>query len=216
MKKRMEKIIEYCPCCGTAADIGCDHGRISAALIERGICGKVIAADISSASLQKTEVLARDKGFQNKIDTRCGDGLGVLTPGEAEAIIIAGMGSELIADIIKQGEKAARAAKSLILCPHSHPEKLRTFLIKNGYRILSESCVTEDGKFYIIIKAKSGQAEAYSAEELEMGKRALFDDGFDDYVAWMLRSCRAIRDEIERAGGDTAKWDRRIEALEKA
>ena len=49
-----------------------------------------------------------------------------------------------------------------------------------------------------------------------MGKRALFDDGFDDYVAWMLRSCRAIRDEIERAGGeDTAKWDRRRKRCEK-
>ena len=67
LKKEWKKIIEYCPCCGTAADIGYDHGRISAALIEQGICRKGhLPADISSASLQKQRCWPETRGFRIK------------------------------------------------------------------------------------------------------------------------------------------------------
>ena len=35
------------------ADVGSDHGRLAAALIQRGVCERVIATDVSDASLLK-------------------------------------------------------------------------------------------------------------------------------------------------------------------
>ena len=41
-----------------AADIGCDHGRLSVALLQQGRADRVIASDISAPSLQKATELA--------------------------------------------------------------------------------------------------------------------------------------------------------------
>ena len=47
------------------ADIGCDHGRFSAAMLQRGIAEKVIASDISAPSLKKAEQLANVCGLSS-------------------------------------------------------------------------------------------------------------------------------------------------------
>ena len=49
------------------ADIGCDHGRFSAAMLQRGTAEKVIASDISAPSLKKAEQLANVCGLSSKI-----------------------------------------------------------------------------------------------------------------------------------------------------
>lgn len=46
------------------ADIGCDHGRFSAAMLQRGIAEKVIASDISAPSLKKPNSLRMCADFQ--------------------------------------------------------------------------------------------------------------------------------------------------------
>lgn len=42
-------------------------------------------------------------GLENRIETRLSDGLEKLSPGEAEAVVIAGMGGELMIHILEQG-----------------------------------------------------------------------------------------------------------------
>ena len=83
------------------ADIGCDHGRLSCALLQSFDIKRVIAADISETCLQKARKLAEKCGLLSRIDIRCGDGLSVLCAEEADAVIIAGMGGELISNILE-------------------------------------------------------------------------------------------------------------------
>ena len=64
----------------TAADIGCDHGRLTAALLQKQICRFVIASDISAPSLEKTRQLISRIGLSDRVSFRVGDGCNVLTP----------------------------------------------------------------------------------------------------------------------------------------
>ena len=57
------------------ADIGCDHGRLSCALVQRKIAKKCIAIDVSTPSLEKAVRLARQVGVEDFVETRLGDGL---------------------------------------------------------------------------------------------------------------------------------------------
>ena len=43
--------------CGVCADIGADHGRLSAALLQSGRAKQVLVADVSAPSLNKAKIL---------------------------------------------------------------------------------------------------------------------------------------------------------------
>ena len=65
----------------TVADIGCDHGKLTAALLLDGGCERVIAGDISPDCLNKTWEIIERYGLQERAETRLGSGLAVLSPG---------------------------------------------------------------------------------------------------------------------------------------
>ena len=56
--------------------------------------------------------------------------------------------------ILKDGEKVCQSAKELILQPQSEIERVREFLREEGYAILAEDMVLEDGKFYPMMKVQ--------------------------------------------------------------
>ena len=68
------------------ADIGCDHGKLTAVLAASGKYPKVIGADLRPGPLEKARVTCAPYG--DKVQFRLGSGLAVLAPGEAEDIII--------------------------------------------------------------------------------------------------------------------------------
>ena len=92
LPERLETIISMVPKCDTAADIGCDHAYVSIALVERGIAKRAIACDINAGPLKHAEENIRTAGVEEKIETRLCDGLSGVKAGEADTVIIAGMG----------------------------------------------------------------------------------------------------------------------------
>ena len=91
--------------------------------------------------------------------------MAALKPGEVEAVLIAGMGGGLVMHILKDGEKVCQSAKELILQPQSEIEHVREFLREEGYTILAEDMVYEDGKFYPMMKV---QYQGENVEELKL------------------------------------------------
>jgi len=73
--------------------------------------------------------------------------------GEADTLICAGMGGKLVISILEQGKKLIGEMKQVILQPQSEIEKFRQFLRENGYGILDEEMIEEEGKFYQVIRA---------------------------------------------------------------
>ena len=132
-----------------AADIGCDHGRLSVALLQQGRADRVIASDISTE-------LAALCGLGSRLTTVLSDGMAHLGPDEADAIAICGMGGELIARILEANLPAVKNARCITMQPMRGIEELRQFLRKNEFRIIDERLVLDAGRIYQIIGAKSG------------------------------------------------------------
>lgn len=156
LRPRLRKIISHIngP---TAADIGTDHAYVPIELIYREICTKVIASDIRQGPVDIAKYNIEREGISDEIEVRMGPGLSVLAPKEVDDIIIAGMGGELIRDIIKSDYEIARRSR-LILQPMSAQYELRHYLIENGFKIVSEDISTEGLKLYNIIIAEAGKS----------------------------------------------------------
>ena len=75
-----------------------------------------------------------------------------LQVGEADSILIAGMGGDLVIRILQNGSVVCRTAKELILQPQSELKRVRKFLREHSYKIVDEDMVLEDGKYYPMMK----------------------------------------------------------------
>ena len=142
------------------SDIGTDHAYIPIELIETKVAKRVIASDIKEGPLNIARQNIKNHGMENKIEMRLGSGLSVLKNKEAETIIIAGMGGEMIELILKEHEEIAKNAL-LILQPMNSQYELRKYLIYNGYEITEEDIAVEGFKVYNVLIVKSGSMEKF-------------------------------------------------------
>ena len=159
---RLQCILKYANS-DVIADIGTDHAYIPIEIIKGNRAKKVIAADINKGPLDIAKKNIDDNELSNKIETRLGEGISVLKKGEAGQIIIAGMGGELISNIINDNIETAYSAR-LLLQPMNEQELLRRFLINNGFTITSEDIAVEGFKIYNIINAEKGEQKPFEKE----------------------------------------------------
>lgn len=134
------------------ADVGTDHGYVPIVLVQEGKVPEAIAMDINAGPLERANEHIAENHLQDKIRTIQCDGLAGLKPGEADTILIAGMGGELVIHILSEGETVCRAAKELVLQPQSELHKVRSYLRMNNYRIVDEDMILEDGKYYPMMR----------------------------------------------------------------
>ena len=137
-------------------DIGCDHGRLSVAMLQRHIASHVIASDISPASLDKARTLARICGVDGSLECRVSDGFAEYSVGEIDKAVIAGMGGELIAAILDRHSKLVRGLSCIVMQPMRGESELREYLYKNEYIIMDERVVFDGGRYYQLICARGG------------------------------------------------------------
>ncbi|MBP5254321.1 MAG: SAM-dependent methyltransferase [Lachnospiraceae bacterium] len=152
----MEKIIGMVPECRTAADIGTDHGFLPIALVRRGKAGSAIASDLRKGPLAAARAHIEEAGLSGRIETRLGSGLSTVRPGEADVIVIAGMGGMLMRDILLNGQETARSASSWVLSPHTDRDAVRRTVYELGFRIEDEDMAEEDGKYYPVLRCVPG------------------------------------------------------------
>ena len=147
----------------TIADIGCDHAYVPVRLIQDMRAEYVIASDLNEGPLNIARQNIEKYGLSGKIKTRLGGGLSVLEPNEADVIIIAGMGGEIIERILRADTEIAKKSK-LILQPMNSQYELRKYLISNGYKITAEDMALEGFKVYNIIEAEAGYQPPFENE----------------------------------------------------
>lgn len=154
LSKRLTKIASYVNYCEAIADIGTDHGYIPIYLVKNNKCNTAIASDINKGPIEKASTNIRFEGLSEKIKCLLGGGLKPLKVGEVNGVIIAGMGGNLIRDIILEDIEKVKLYDFLILQPAQNPEVLREFLYNNNFEILNEDLILDDGKFYELFKVK--------------------------------------------------------------
>lgn len=154
---RLLKIASMVEKCNTVADIGTDHGYIPIHLIKNDICNYAIASDINDGPVKKAKFNVSIEGLSDKISCRKGSGLNTLKIGEANVLIIAGMGGNLIRDILCENRKIFEKVDYAILQPAQNPEVLRKHLYEGLYEIIEEELCFDEGIYYEIIKVRVGK-----------------------------------------------------------
>lgn len=210
--KRLEKILEYLPSCRVVADIGTDHGYVPVEAVRSGRSQRAIAADISRGSLEKAIAQIRMQGMEAVIDARWGSGLKVLKEDEADVIVIAGMGGELIAEILESDyeRKFRRKTPLLILQPVQFPAKLRAYLHRKGFLIVQEDLVKDEGIIYHLImarKTEKSEGNLPSEPELELGKINLEKDTplLQELIDSKIKACDTLIAELEGKEGERVR-----------
>lgn len=153
---RMMSIVNYINPGSVVADIGTDHGLIPVYLVREGLASRVIAADINQGPLDTARKNVFEAGLADHISLRLGDGLEILQPGEADTVIIAGMGGGTISGILARGQSIQISLKQLVVQPMVDSGQLREWLVSNGWKIAGEDIIKEDQRLYEVISAVRG------------------------------------------------------------
>ena len=155
------------------ADIGTDHAYIPIYLIMEERCSSALAMDIGRGPLEKAEEHIRAYGLEEQIEIRLSDGLAEYRQGEADSIVIAGMGGALMTRILSGGAEKCAGVKELILSPQSELFLVREWLGENGWQIEREEMLREDGKYYTVMRAVRGTMPRQRPVEALYGKYLL-------------------------------------------
>lgn len=155
--ERLMSVASMVDSCHSIADVGTDHGYIPIYLVKSGICEKAIATDINKGPLEKARNNVRFEGLEQAIECRRGSGFSPLVAGEVQGTVIAGMGGNLIKDIIEDGLEIFKSLKFSILQPVQNAEVLRKYVYEKGFKIIDEELAFSDDKFYEIIKVQYGE-----------------------------------------------------------
>lgn len=144
------------------ADVGADHGYLSAMLQKSNQFKKVIATDISAPSLQKAKQL-----FQSlNLDIECIVCDGIEAVPQATLVCICGMGGYEIIKILNQRPQA----KKFVFQPVQNGIELREYLIRHRYKIVSDYVIEDKCKFYNIISVCGKGFNFYSSREKLFGR----------------------------------------------
>lgn len=166
VSRRIEFIIENLENVQTLADIGTDHGYVPLICLERGICTKAIACDINKDPLDKARLNAVLEGIGDELEFRLGGGFEPLKVGEANEVVIAGMGGNLIRDILEADIDKVKSADYLILVPAQNPEVLREYLYTNNYEVIKEDLCEDEGIYYELFKVRSAEGHAIELDNI--------------------------------------------------
>jgi tRNA (adenine22-N1)-methyltransferase len=135
----------------SVADIGTDHAYLPVYLVNSGICPKAEACDVRRGPLLRAQMTVAAYGAGDRVTLLLRDGLRDVP--RADDVVIAGMGGELIANIIAPCEFAKDPTVSLVLQPMTSAPELRSFLCLSGFEIKREVAAREGDRLYIAMTA---------------------------------------------------------------
>ena len=183
----------------TLADVGTDHGKLPVAALLSGRASAAIAIDVSPQSLAKARTLAAEEG----VEMRCivGDGLTPLGRGDADVVVIAGIGA---AETVRILEEAPCTFPRYLFVPHKNPPLLRRYLKEKNARIVRDVAVREGRHFYFVIEADF--ALPWEEHSLYFGTEG---EAFEAYRTYRLRKV----EELIALGGDPSLAEEKEELI---
>lgn len=169
LSPRLKAIADLVPVGSTMADIGTDHGYLPLYLLKNRIVKFAIAADIGEGPLLSAKEHIASHVLQHKIETRLGNGLEVLNPGEVDIVTIAGMGGGTIVNILEGSPQVVEQLKMLVLQPMTDAQVLRKYLVKQGWEFFVEELIIDADRLYEIIAMIPGKELEFDELQYEIG-----------------------------------------------
>lgn len=153
LSNRLKTIASFIPEGSKVADIGTDHGYIPIHLVQEGKAKHAIAMDVRTGPLLRAKSHIAEAGLSDVIEVRLSDGLLKLNKDEADCVVIAGMGGELMIHILEEGRALWDNIPCWVLSPQSELHKMRRFLMEQAFFVEQETMIKEDGKYYVVMRA---------------------------------------------------------------
>ena len=193
--------------CRVVADVGTDHAYLPVYLVLSGRAEYAIASDINEGPVMRATLNVTSYGLNSRIQVIRTDGLHGIEEYSPDAVLILGMGGELIVKIISEAPWLKAKGIRLVLQPMTHPEIVRSYLWDNGFEIVSE-LLAENGKIYNITVAEyRGDPIAYT--ELEALTGRLCDVGesplLKPYLEHLLQIYSTRISGIKAGGGSAVR-----------
>lgn len=220
--ERLAALAAFVPMGACVADIGTDHAYLPIELVLKNIARYAIAGDIHKGPYLAAKENIENLGLAEKISVRYGNGLAVLAPGEVDTVVIAGMGGSLMVEILTSQSPITSSLKRLILQPMIGAATLRRWLIANGWNIIDETLVQDEGRLYEIIVAEQGMTTAYEPILYDIGmilwnkKPKLLALHIKQLIGQTERVLREMaRSDVARASEKYIEYNQRLKQLEE-
>lgn len=149
-------------------DVGTDHAYLACFLAKKDDIKSVIACDVNEKPLQMAKKTVIDNKLQDRVKLVLSNGLEKIQENEADDIIIAGMGGELILSIILACKFSKNRDKHFIVQPMTQAPLLRKELYKNGFEIIKEKAVYENKHHYTVMLCRYCGEEKQITEEFSI------------------------------------------------
>lgn len=228
LTERMQAVCDLIKYSKTVCDVGCDHGFVPIYLVKERAFTAALAMDINEGPLAAAGINIEMNGVADKVKTKLSDGLNMLLPGDAEAIVIAGMGGRLMVRILEDAigkiSDDIFGIKELILQPQSELQYFRRSVRQFGLYCEAENMVLEDGKFYPMGRYVYKGTEATDDDDMSVG---LFDkygqhlledknEVLRMYLEKEKKSIAGIVESLEKANDSEERIKRMAEVKEAA
>lgn len=145
-------------------------------------------------------------------------------PGESEVAVIAGMGGGLMQKILNGSPEFFEKNSCVVLQPQSEIEQFRRFLTEDGWCILEEDMVLEDGKYYPMMSVTKKETAMpldnpyRNAKDIDFLYGAyLLKEGHPVLQDYLKREAQIYRELLEKlsAISDRPEIQKRIHEVEK-
>ena len=190
------------------ADVGCDHGKLSAFLLQSKKTPFVYATDIRPLPLEKAKELLNECGLEDKSCCLLTDGLNGVPGDQVDDVVIAGIGADVTNHVISEAGWLYQEDKHLVLVPASKRERVRRFLAAEGFETDREIAVVDAGHCYSVMSVYyTGHKRELSVAEAWIGKIDVTTEDGKTY----LKQVRKRMEEVLAAVSDENN-EHRIEA----
>lgn len=213
LSPRLRLAADLVPQGARLADVGTDHAYLPACLLLEGKIPWAIASDLRQGPLNRARETARQYGCGEKMAFRLCNGLAGIRPGEVDAIVIAGMGGETIAQILEAAPWVRGEKLPLILQPMSSLPELREWLEENGYAIAREQLAREGETLYVVMLVTAGEMGQQTPGQRWVGRQSR-DPLRGEYLAQQEQKlCRALDGMAKSQGEQTRQRRRELETV---
>lgn len=206
LSKRLQCISQMIKPCRCLCDIGTDHAHIPIDAVSRGIAVSAIASDVRKGPCQMAAKNIQAHRLDERITVRLGSGFQTIRAGECDCAVIAGMGGNLMLQLLQEAGKIPETLQQLVIQPQNALERVRKFFYEQGYAVQQEKLVYEEGKFYTILSvAYTGAKQSkepvfyYIGEYLLMQKDPLL-------LPYLEKEIRRLEKILSQTELEEARW----------
>ena len=185
LSERLDAVASFVKRGAIVADIGSDHAYLPTYLVQQGIVQKAVAGEVVEGPFESALKNVKRQGLADSIKVRLASGLAAIEEVDGvDTVTIAGMGGALIASILNEGKDRLENVRYIIAQPNIHAQAVREWAVANGWVIINERILKEDGKIYEIVVLEKGQS-SYDELALLLGPFLLKEKNDVFYEKWI-------------------------------